>query len=287
MRNNILKILSIICLISCVSCQTKDKNVVQEDEKKMIVEKNGKILQTRILVPQGYTRTKVKKKRLGTFLRQYSLKEDGSPILLYNGEKRSRQNNHIAVFQLPLENADLQQCADSIMRVYAEYFYQTKQYHKISFHFVNGFETKYSKWRKGYGISVNGNYVKWVKTSQEHTSYESFQKYLRIVFSYASTLSMAKESKPIQTSQIQIGDVFLKDGSPGHVVMIVDVCEDKSGKKAFLLAQGYMPAQKFHILKNMKHEDDPWYYEDEVTYPFITPEYIFEKGSLKHLVYER
>ena len=76
MRNNILKILSIICLISCTSCQTKDKNVVQEDEKKMIVEKNGKTLQTRILVPQGYTRTKVKKKSLGTFLRQYSLKED-------------------------------------------------------------------------------------------------------------------------------------------------------------------------------------------------------------------
>lgn len=287
MRNNILKILSIICLMSCTSCQTKDKNVVQEDEKLMIVEKNGKTLQTRILVPQGYTRTKVKKKSLGTFLRQYSLKEDGSPILLYNGEKRNRQNNHIAVFQLPLENADLQQCADSIMRVYAEYFYQTRQYRKISFHFVNGFEAKYSKWRKGYGISVNGDYVKWVKTSQEHTSYESFQKYLRIVFSYASTLSMAKESKSIQTSQIQIGDVFLNAGSPGHVVMIVDVCEDKSGKKAFLLAQGYMPAQEFHILKNMKHEDDPWYYEDEVTYPFITPEYIFEKGSLKHLVYER
>ena len=73
--------------------------------------------------------------------------------------------------------------------------------------------------------------------------------------------------------------------SPGHVVMIVDVCEDESGKKAFLLGQGYMPAQEFHVLKNNMHEDDPWYYEDEIEYPFSTPEYTFKEGSLKRLQY--
>ena len=59
------------------------------------------------------------------------------------------------------------------------------------------------------------------------------------------------------------------------------------GKKAFLLAQGYMPAQQFQLLKNPAHEQDgdPWYYEDEIRYPLQTPEYDFKKGSLKRPEY--
>ena len=67
--------------------------------------------------------------------------------------------------------------------------------------------------------------------------------------------------------------------------MIVDVCEDLEGNKAFLLAQGYMPAQEFHVLKNEQHEEDPWYYTDELEYPFRTPEYTFDEGALKRFMY--
>lgn len=271
----------IFVLLFLVGCQ---QPAIKKEENKSIINEQGNTLETRILAPQGYERIPIQDNTLTSFLRTYPLKEAGSPVLLYDGSEKANQQAHIAVMKLPLENVDLQQCADSIMRIYAEYYYQTKQYDKISFHFVNGFETKYSKWRQGYSISIKGNQVKWVK-SQPQTSYQSFQKYLRIVFSYASTLSMDKESTQISLSKIQVGDVFLKGGSPGHVVMIVDICEDKNGKKSFLLGQGYMPAQEFHILKNPSHSDDPWYYEDEVTYPFVTPEYSFQEGSLKHLCY--
>lgn len=271
----------IFVLLFLVGCQ---QPAIKKEENKSIINEQGNTLETRILAPQGYERIPTQDNTLTSFLRTYPLKEAGSPVLLYDGSEKANQQAHIAVMKLPLENVDLQQCADSIMRIYAEYYYQTKQYDKISFHFVNGFEAKYSKWRQGYSISIKGNQVKWVK-SQPQTSYQSFQKYLRIVFSYASTLSMDKESTQISLSKIQVGDVFLRGGSPGHVVMIVDICEDKNGKKAFLLGQGYMPAQEFHILKNPSHSDDPWYYEDEVTYPFVTPEYSFQEGSLKHLCY--
>lgn len=271
----------IFVLLFLVGCQ---QPAIKKEENKSIINEQGNTLETRILAPQGYERIPTQDNILTSFLRTYPLKEAGSPVLLYDGSEKANQQAHIAVMKLPLENVDLQQCADSIMRIYAEYYYQTKQYDKISFHFVNGFEAKYSKWRQGYSISIKGNQVKWVK-SQPQTSYQSFQKYLRIVFSYASTLSMDKESTQISLSKIQVGDVFLKGGSPGHVVMIVDICEDKNGKKSFLLGQGYMPAQEFHILKNPSHSDDPWYYEDEVTYPFVTPEYSFQEGSLKHLCY--
>lgn len=244
------------------------KEEPSEDEtgaaSQSLVAWEGMTLETRINTPEGYVRKEAKKDSLSAFLRGYALKEDGSPVFLYNGKEKKNQTAHQAVFALPIEEEDLQQCADSIMRVYAEYFRETGQEEKIGFHFVSGFYAEYSKWREGYRIKVNGNDVSWEKSVGYDDSYESFQKYLRVVFSYAGTLSMEAESEEVPLSDIACGDVFLKGGSPGHVVLVVDVCENEEGKKAFLLAQGYMPAQEFHLLKNPLHDGDPWYYIQEL-----------------------
>ena len=52
------------------------------------------------------------------------------------------------------------------------------------------------------------------------------------------------------------------------------------GDKAFLLGQGYMPAQQFHILKNPADENAPWYYVSKISYPFETAGVTFKKGTL-------
>ena len=124
-----------------------------------------------------------------------------------------------------------------------------------------------------------------MKKAAQDSSWESFEQYLNTVFAYASTLSMKEESVPAEINDIKIGDVFLYSGSPGHVVMVADVCEGENGEKAFLLAQGYMPAQQFHILKNPMHEEDPWYYTSEFAWPFQTPEFTFQEGSLRRMTY--
>jgi len=245
----------------------------------------GITLESRINVPGGYVRTEVEEGSLTEFLRTYSLKEHGSPVLLYDGSEKWNQDAHVAVFALPIEERDLQQCADSVMRVYAEYYFNTEQYEKIRFHFTNGFLAEYGKWRDGYRISVEGNNVSWVKSASYDDCYETFVKFMRMVFTYAGTLSMEQESTQISVKEARVGDVILKGGSPGHVVMIVDMCENEQGEKAFLLAQGYMPAQEFHVLKNPAHEENPWYYEEELTGSIRTPEYGFGEGGLKRLSY--
>lgn len=281
----------LISLISLTCCQGNQAALLSPSpdpatpSPQTLIDPAGMTLEGRILCPDGYTRTATEEGSLTSFLRGYALKEDGSPVLLYDGSEKSSQSAHQAVFTLPIENADLQQCADSVMRVYAEYLYHSGQEDKIAFHFTNGFLAQWSKWRDGYRIKVEGNNVSYVSSTGYDASYECFQKYLRMVFSYAGTLSMAEESEPIPLSELQVGDVFLKGGSPGHVVMVVDTCTDQSGKKAFLLAQGFMPAQEFHVLKNPRHENDPWYYEGEVTYPFSTAQYTFPEGSLRRLEY--
>ena len=252
-----------------------------EEEAQSFVNPSGKTLVKRILTPKGYKRIKAKKGSFEAFLRNYRLKPDGSPVLLYEGREKGNQYAHIAVFKLPIESEDLQQCADSIMRVYGEYYYDKKAYNKITFPLGNGFIADFDKWRRGYSISVSGNKIAWVYSSKNDSSYDSFKRFMRIVFAYSGTLNMDYSSKKIKLSEARVGDIFVKGGSPGHVVMIADICKNKKGKKAYLLAQGYLPAQEFQLLKNPLHEADPWYYEEEIKYPLRTPEYSFDKGSLR------
>ena len=259
----------------------KADSLAKDEETPSFVNPSGKTLVKRILTPKGYKRTKAKKGSFESFLRNYRLKPDGSPVLLCNGSEKGNQSAHIAVFKLPIESEDLQQCADSIMRVYGEYYYGKKEYGKITFPLGNGFIADFDKWRKGYSISVSGNKIAWVYSSKNDSSYDSFKRFMRIVFAYSGTLNMDYSSKKIKLSEARVGDIFIRGGSPGHVVMIADICKNAKGKKAYLLAQGYMPAQEFQLLRNPLHKDDPWYYEEEIKYPLRTPEYSFEKGSLR------
>jgi hypothetical protein len=165
--------------------------------------------------------------------------------------------------------------------VYAEYYWSIGEYDQIAFHLTNNFLMEYNKWREGYRLKVDGNDTSMVKSAELDDSYETFLTYLERVFMFAGTLSLNAESKEINLDEIMLGDIFIKGGSPGHCVLVVDMVENSEGEKAFLLAQGYMPAQEFHVLKNPLHEEDPWFYSSEITYPLKTPQWTFEDGSLK------
>ncbi|WP_367566208.1 DUF4846 domain-containing protein [Lacrimispora sp.] len=259
--------------------QQAGKEVIKAE--KPMINSSGLTLEERFSVPEGYARVE---KPLGSFqayLRQYHLKPDKSPVLLHDGREKAAQDIHAAVFAMPMVEGDLQQCADSVIRMYGEYFWLMEDYESISFHLTNGFLMDYSSWMSGKRLSVNGNQVSWITKASYDNSRESFTKYLRQVMVYAGTLSLDKESSPVEEGKILAGDLFIRGGSPGHCIMVVDTAEDSQGNQCLLLAQGYMPAQEFHVLKNPLHEEDPWYYESEIQDTLITPEYVFEKGSLK------
>jgi poly-gamma-glutamate synthesis protein (capsule biosynthesis protein) len=244
------------------------------------IDETGATLDTRIHTPKGYTRIPSVAEEFTGFIRTLLLKEDGSDVFLYNGFPKNNQDGHFAVFDLALCDRDLQQCADSLIRIYAEYYWSINAYDKIAFHLTNGFLMEYTKWREGNRLIVDGNEVRWSKTKSYNDSYEEFQNYLTMVFVYAGTLSLAEECSEISLDELLPGDMFLQGGSPGHCVLVVDIAQDKEGNRCFLLAQGYMPAQDFHILKNPLHPEDPWFYVQEVAYPLQTPSWQFKNGSL-------
>ena len=246
-----------------------------------LLNKEGTTIATRFNVPQNYKRINTQQGSFENYLQNFPLKPHGSKVYLYNGEEKYRQDVHSAVLDIDVGTRDLQQCADATMRLRAAYFYKLKQYDKISFNFTNGFNASYSKWRKGYRIKVKGNKVNWIKTAQPSTSYTSFRKYLTIVFSYAGTLSLEKELTSVAIEKLQIGNLFIKGGSPGHAIIVVDMAKNNKGEKVFLLAQSYMPAQDIHILKNPNNTAiSPWYSATNVG-QLNTPEWSFDWGDLK------
>jgi poly-gamma-glutamate synthesis protein (capsule biosynthesis protein) len=250
------------------------------DEVTAIMDEDGMTLETRFRTPKGFTRLPSSPEELTGFLRGLSLKEAGSDVLLYDGLPKAGQDAHAAVFAFDVGDRDLQQCADSVMRVYAEYYWSVGAYDKIAFHLTNGFLMEYPMWRDGSRLVVDGNDTRWSKTAAYDDSYENFRKYLNMVYAYAGTLSLSGECAPAALDEILPGDMFLQGGSPGHCVLVVDIAEDQEGNRCFLLAQGYMPAQDFHVLKNPLHPEDPWYYASEISYPLRTPLWSFEEGSL-------
>ncbi len=270
MAYKLYNILFCLCFFATtVSCQNN------------LVNSKGSNVSERFLIPNGYTRLPSQDNSFAYFLQQQALKPHGSLVHLYNGAEKQNKVA-AAILNIDVGTKDLQQCADAVMRLSAEFLYKTKQYDKLHFKFTNGFNALYSKWRDGYRIYVNGNKVSWIKTTKESTSYNSFKDYLQIVFTYAGTASLAKELKSVNIKDMQIGDVFIKGGSPGHAVIVLDMAEDKkTNKKLFVIAQSYMPAQDIHILINNNSTNlSPWYELNTQTATISTPEWDFYSSQL-------
>lgn len=241
-------------------------------------------LQNRIAPPAGYERIPMPAGSFAGYLRSLPLKPGKPPVLLFDGSPKYNQSAHAAVFNIDPGTEDLQQCADAVMRLRAEYLWATGQYNSIHFNFTSGHPAQYSQWRQGYRPVISGNKVSWQKqaSAQNSVSYASFRQYLKQVFTYAGTYSLSKELQPVPNLQnIAPGDVFIKGGMPGHVVLVMDVAQNAEGKKVFLLAQSYMPAQEIHLLINPDNPDlSPWY-SAQFTGDLVTPEWTFAPNSLK------
>ncbi len=283
MKNKILQIALISLTISACGQSPQQESVATvQDSEPHNIEPGGETISERMAVPDGYERVPETAHSFGAYLRNLPLKPAGSAVHLFNGELKFRQDVHAAVVDMDTGGRDLQQCADAVMRLRAEYLLAEKRYDDIHFNFTNGFTASYSKWRAGERIVIDGNRCRWQKTGRPSGSYADFRKYMNIVFSYAGTLSLAKELKPVDIEELKAGDVFIRGGSPGHAIIVVDVAQHVQTKeKIFLLAQSYMPAQEIHVLKNPESQAlSPWYSAafGEILH---TPEWTFDVNDIR------
>lgn len=245
----------------------KDKNTVRE----------------RFSPPKDYQWQEEKPDSYGYFIENFKLKPYGSQILRYDGSPISTQDLHEAVFDIDTGNKDLQQCADAVIRLRAEYLYKTKKTDDIKFHFTSGHLLSWNDYKNGTRAFVNGNSVSFRKAAGFDDSYQGFRNYLDLIFNYAGTISLNKETQPVlKSSDLKTGDILITPGSPGHVVFIAGVCQNKEGKKLFLLGEGFTPAQSIHLLSNpFQRSISPWYDLDVNSAETKTARYIFKPTNFR------
>lgn len=231
-----------------------------------------------IPTPLHFKRINAQAGSFAYWLRHTKLKKDKT-VYLYNGQKKQNQQAQYAVLDISIGTRDLQQCADAVMRLYAEWQYSKKQYAKIVFLATDGTAMDYAAWRQGYRYVLKKQRLQKVKSTGISDSRSAFDNYLQTVFSFAGTLSLPKQLKPVSDPRtIRAGDVFVQSGSPGHAVIVMDVAINAAGERRFLLAQSYMPAQSIHILKN-PGSNSPWY-SNQFGNQLVTPEWTFQSGTL-------
>lgn len=288
--------IALFLMVFSQSCAQEVKNLQQANpleeavdieteqiEEQRIIESSGTTIETRILPPNNFQRTQKNKGSYSHYLVGLPLKPHGSEVMLFNGQIKSNYNVYEAVVDLKIGNKDLHQCADAIMRLRAEYLWNEKRYDEIHFNFTNGFRVDYSKWMEGKRMVVKGNKTYWVDKASPSNTYQDFWNYMELIFNYAGTLSLSKELVPVDLKDIQIGDVFIWGGSPGHAVLVIDMAINvETGEKVFVLAQSYMPAQETQVLKNPNNSDiSPWYSLSEIGEELVTPEWTFQRDDLK------
>ena len=239
-------------------------------------------LAARVALPAGYSRPTAADGSFGGWLRGLPLKPGRPDVRLFDGRLKSLQSVHHAVVDIDTGTRDLQQCADAIMRLRAEYLFASGHQADIAFKFTSGDLARWTEWSRGMRPAVTGQRVSWRAAAATDDSYPNFRRYLDTVFTYAGSHSLEKELAPVRPDRrVAPGDVFIQGGFPGHAVMVVDVAHHADGSTIFLLAQSYMPAQDIHVLVNPRDELlSPWY-RDARTAPLVTPEWTFPPGSLR------
>lgn len=209
-----------------------------------------------LLQPAGDNLKKYAKDSWQYFLKHLPVVD--SPVLDYRGRPVDYQEKQAGVIPFDVGKADLQQCADALMRLRAEYLFQQRRYNEIGFHFVSGDYYTWNDYCKGLRPVPKGNGIQFITTSSAEKTHATLRKYLDIVYGYASTISLAKELKT--TTAFETGTVVIYAGSPGHCFIIIDESENQQGEKVFKLAEGYTPAQSIYVLRNLNEKGiNPWH----------------------------
>ncbi|TBN05506.1 hypothetical protein EYD45_04305 [Hyunsoonleella flava] len=258
-----LFVLAVICL-ACFKIKPvmRVSNALMSEVKPSgLLNRDSLTITSRVNVPNGYKRVVYLKRSFQDYLRNYKLKPFGTKIINYDDTEYFWQMGHIGVLEISVPKNGLQQCADALIRIRSEYLWDNDRKEEIGFNFTSGHYCSWQKYAEGYRPKIKGNKVSFHKTSAANHSKENFYKYLNLIYMYSGTLSLYNELPKINDAKnLKIGDMLIKGGSPGHIVMICDEAVNAQGDKIYLLFQGNTPAQSVHLVKNLEDSKlSPWY----------------------------
>ncbi len=221
------------------------------------------LLGNRIKPPAGFTRVPLELNTFGNWLRRLPVKKGGPKVFLFSGASKGiNEDAHACVVDIDTGAADLQRTAQAVMRLRAEYLFSAGMNDAIKFSLLSGAPADWTSWAQGVRPSTSTRVRASTRRVPADANYPNFRKYLNeLVFKKTSTATLTQDLQPVaDPTDIRVGDVFIRPGSPGNAVIVVDLAVNKAGRRIMLLAQGGTPAQNMHILKNLSDTRlSPWY----------------------------
>jgi len=207
--------------------------------------------------PSGFVRVAAADDTFAAWLR--ALRVGPGPVLAWDGAvvHPSDDSRISSIVALDLIGDDLQQCADTAIRLHAEWLWDAGRAEEAAYAFTSGHLSRWSAWKAGYRPQISTNKVSFVKTAAPSADRASWRGWLKTVFTYAGTRSLEATLKPVARADAQAGDVFVQGGGPGHAVILLDVAEDGAGHRVALIGQGFMPAQSLQVLRDV--DGDAWF----------------------------
>jgi hypothetical protein len=237
-------------------------------------------LAARIPTERGFERVAIDPDSFAAFLRTLPLEAAGTPVRSFRGDTILAADDPrlAAVVAIDVGSQDLQQCADSVIRMHAEWRWSIGK-RDVSYRSLSGFTMSFDRWQRGDRFVLAGKDLAWTTGARPDASHAAYRSFLDGVFTWANTTALARDAQKVARSDLRAGDFFVLGGSPGHAILVLDVAKDASGHTRALFGQGYMPAQSFHVVKVA---GSPWVSldDDAVTTPFWAP---FPWDSLRRL----
>lgn len=202
--------------------------------------------------PPGFQRVPLADASFGSFLRGLPLRGPDAEVRAHDGRllRAADHRGVAAVVELDVSKSDLQQCADTVLRMHAEWRWSRGEQLRAAYQFTSGDLASFAAWARGERPVVEGAKVRWAQKAAPASDRASYRRWLELVFTYAGTVSIAREGARVERAELAPGDYFVLPGGPGHAVLVLDLASDASGARRALLGQGFMPAQDMHVLRD-------------------------------------
>ena len=209
---------------------------------------------------RGFTQFAAEPESWCEWLRLLPLAAPGTPVKNYRGEiVVPGDDEHLAaVVAIDIGNRDIQQSADVILRLFAEWRWFVGDLLMLYLSDTK-LELPLEKWRAGERLVFAGKQQKWVaqEPPQSKLDHAAFRAYLDSVFSSSDFRALIAESVAITPESLAPGAFFLHEGHPSEVVVVLDVATSRSGERAMILMRARNPAESIHVLRPSR--DSVWF----------------------------
>jgi len=210
------------------------------------------------------------------WLRHLPLRKPGTPVRDHRGAPLAASTAvAAAVVDLDVGKRDLQQCVDTLIRLRAEYLWYKKRPHRARFRYAGGRYFGWAQWARGIRPKRRGGRIVYEKRAYASLSRRNFRRYLTFLFAMTGTMHHVGEPR-VPFARLSAGHFFIqpppRPGALGHAVVILDVAREVGGRGRLraLLAEGFTPAQSFHVLQRNTTGGGAWFALDP-SQPVQTP----------------